>query len=65
MNVAANENLEFPNFSFGGNTNVSNLGQATFTTLRMIPYSHIIRPDLTKVFSRHTVKFGGESGNCS
>jgi hypothetical protein len=60
MNVAANENLEFPNFSFGGNTNISNLGQSTFTTLRMIPYSHIIRPDLTKVFSKHTLKFGGE-----
>ena len=60
MDVAARENLEFPNFSFGGNTNISNLGQATFTKLSMIPYSHIVRPDLTKVFSRHTVKFGGE-----
>ena len=54
------QNLEFPRFNFGGNTNVSALGQATFTTLDMRPYSHIIRPDMTKVFSSHTVKFGGE-----
>lgn len=58
--VAAQQNLEFPNFTFSGNTNLSNLGQATFTTLNFVPYSHIIRPDVTKVFANHTVKFGGE-----
>ncbi|MBC7924537.1 MAG: TonB-dependent receptor, partial [Bryobacteraceae bacterium] len=31
-----------------------------FQTLNMVPYSHIIRPDVTKVFSSHTLKFGGE-----
>jgi hypothetical protein len=58
--VAATTNFEFPRFDFGGNTNLSSLGQATFTTLRFRPSSHILRADLTKVFSKHTVKFGGE-----
>jgi hypothetical protein len=60
QNAAATQNLEFPDITFGGNTNVSKLGQATYTTLNMVPYSHIIRPDVTKVLSRHTIKFGGE-----
>jgi hypothetical protein len=60
QDAAALQNLEFPRFNFGGNTNVSSLGQATFTKLDMRPYSHIIRPDMTKVFASHTVKFGGE-----
>ncbi len=58
--IAALTNFEFPNFSFGGNTSLSNLGQATFTTLRFRPASHILRADLTKVLSKHTIKFGGE-----
>lgn len=59
-NLVATQNREFPNISFGGNTNLSNLGQATFTTLLNRPMSHILRGDLTKVFAKHTVKFGGE-----
>ena len=58
--AAAQQNLEFPDIQFSGNTNVSKLGQATFTTLNFVPYSHIVRPDVTKVFSNHTIKFGGE-----
>jgi hypothetical protein len=58
--VAATTNFEFPRFDFSGNTNLSSLGQATFTTLRFRPSSDILRADLTKVFSAHTVKFGGE-----
>ncbi len=58
--AASTQSLEFPNISFGGNTNLSNLGQATFTTLKQAPYSFIARPDVTKVFAKHTVKFGGE-----
>ena len=53
-------NYEFPNFSFGGNTNLSNLGQATFTTLLNRPMSHIIRGDVTKVLNKHTIRAGGE-----
>ncbi len=60
QDAASQQNLEFPDIQFAGNTNLSKLGQATFTTLNMIPYSHIIRPDVTKVFSSHTIKFGGE-----
>lgn len=60
QNAAAQQNLEFPDIQFAGNTNLSKLGQATFTTLNMVPYSHIVRPDVTKVFSNHTIKFGGE-----
>ncbi len=58
--AAGLSNYEFPNFSFGGNTNLSNLGQATFTTLLNRPSSHIIRGDVTKVFSKHTLRAGGE-----
>ncbi len=59
-NLVAIQNKEFPNISFGGNTNLSNLGQATFTTLLNRPMSHILRGDLTKVLAKHTLKFGGE-----
>ena len=59
-NVAGISNFEFPNFSFGGNTNVSNLGQATFTTLLNRPSAHIVRGDLTKIMGRHTLKAGGD-----
>ena len=58
--VAAVQNFEFPNISFGGNTNLSNLGQATFTTLLNRPMSHIVRADITKVLAKHTLKGGGE-----
>jgi hypothetical protein len=55
--IAGLANYEFPNISVGG---VSNLGQATFTTLLNRPMSHVLRMDLTKVMTRHTVKFGAE-----
>lgn len=58
--VSAVQDFEFPNITFGGNTNISALGQATYTTLRYRPYSHVLRADLTKVKGDHTVKFGGE-----
>jgi hypothetical protein len=58
--VAATSNFEFPRFDFSGNTNLSSLGQATFTTLRFRPSSHILRTDLTKVLTKHTLKFGVE-----
>lgn len=58
--IAAAQNFEFPNISFSGNTNLSNLGQATFTTLLNRPMSHIVRADVTKVLTKHTLKFGGE-----
>lgn len=54
---AATQNLEFPRFNING---LSSLGQNTFTTLRFVPNSHVIRADLTKVASRHTIKFGVE-----
>jgi len=55
--AAAEQNFEFPRTDIGG---VSSLGQATFTTLRIQAYSHDFRYDVTKVFSRHNLKFGGE-----
>jgi hypothetical protein len=57
---AATLGLEFPRFNFGGNTNISPLGQATFTTLKDRPMVHTFRSDLTKVLSKHTLKMGGE-----
>lgn len=59
-NVAALQNFEFPNISYSGNNTLSNLGQATFTTLLNRPMSHIVRGDITKVLTKHTLKFGGE-----
>jgi hypothetical protein len=56
-NQAATQNLEFPRFDIAG---VSSLGQATFTTLRFIPFSHNFRGDVTKVLTRHTLKAGFE-----
>jgi len=58
--IAGISNYEFPNITFGGNTNLSNLGQATFTTLLNRPMSHIIRGDVTKVYAKHTIRAGGE-----
>ena len=58
--IAGISNFEFPNISFSGNNTLSNLGQATFTTLLNRPMSHIIRGDVTKVFAKHTLKVGGE-----
>jgi hypothetical protein len=60
VTAAAEQNLEFPRIDVGGNNGVASLGQATFTTLRIQAYGHDTRADLTKVFSRHTVKTGVE-----
>lgn len=54
---AATQNLEFPRFDIAG---VTSLGQATFTTLRFIPYSHVLAGSATKVLTRHTIKIGAE-----
>ncbi|WP_035957792.1 TonB-dependent receptor [Bryobacter aggregatus] len=56
-NQAATQNLEFPRFDISG---VSSLGQATFTTLRFIPFSHVFAGSVTKVLTKHTIKAGGE-----
>jgi len=53
------DNFEFPQISISGNNAGYSLGQASFTTLLDFPYSHIIRGDVTKVLSRHTLKMGG------
>jgi hypothetical protein len=55
--VAATQNLEFPRFDVAG---VSSLGQNTFTSLRFIPYSHVVAGSATKVLTRHTIKAGAE-----
>jgi hypothetical protein len=59
-NQSAIQGLEFPRFNFGGNTNISSLGQATFTTLKDRDTVHAIRGDLTKIRNNHTFKFGAE-----
>jgi hypothetical protein len=60
IQAASEQNLEFPRIDIGGNNGLSSLGQATFTTLRIQAYSHDMRGDLTKIFSKHIFKFGGE-----
>ena len=52
------DNFEFPQVSISGNSSSYNLGQASYTTLKDIPYSHIWRADLTKVLVKHTLKMG-------
>src|SRR5260370_27768728 len=58
--VAVKTGLEFPRFDFGGNTNISSLGQAKFTTLLDPDLAHDAPADITKVFSKHTIKARGE-----
>jgi hypothetical protein len=60
IQAASEQNLEFPRTDVGGNNGVSSLGQATFTTLRIQAYSHDFRGDVTKILSKHHLKFGGE-----
>lgn len=55
--VATTQALEFPRFNVSG---VTALGQPTYTSLRFVPNSHVVSGSLTKVFSKHTVKFGAE-----
>jgi len=52
------DNYEFPQISASGNSSGYSLGQASYTTLLDRPYSHILRADLTKVLSKHTLKMG-------
>ena len=60
VQAAKEQNIEFPRTDVGGNNGVNSLGQNTFTTLRIQASSHDTRYDVTKVLSRHNVKFGGE-----
>jgi hypothetical protein len=60
FNQASTLGLEFPRFDFGGNTNVSSLGQATFTTLKDRDMVHALRGDLTHIMNNHTLKSGAE-----
>jgi Carboxypeptidase regulatory-like domain len=56
-NEASNYDLEFPRID---TTGLGSLGQATFTSLKFVPNSHIAHADITKVLSRHTLKAGVE-----
>jgi hypothetical protein len=60
VQAASEQNFEFPRTDIGGNNGVSSLGQNTFTKLRIQASSVDTRYDMTKVLSRHTLKFGGE-----
>ncbi len=51
--------FEFPQISVSGNSSTYNLGQASYTSLKDFPSSHIVRGDVTKVLSKHTLKAGG------
>ncbi len=55
--IAALNNLEFPTIS---GTGVSNLGQASFTSLYIKSYAYTFHSDVTKVFNKHTIKAGFE-----
>ena len=59
-NQAATLGLEFPRFNVGGNTNISALGQATFTTLKDRGMGNALRGDVTRIMNNHTIKFGAE-----
>ncbi|HEY3838405.1 MAG TPA: TonB-dependent receptor, partial [Bryobacteraceae bacterium] len=53
------DNFEFPQVSISGNSSSYTLGQASYTTLKDFPYSHILRGDVTKIMGHHTLKMGG------
>ena len=55
--IVALNNSEFPNIA---GTGVANLGQNTFTYLDIKAYAYTARGDISKVFTKHTVKVGGE-----
>lgn len=52
------DNFEFPQISISGNSSSYTLGQASYTTLKDFPYSHILRGDVTKIMGKHTLKMG-------
>ena len=53
--VAALQALEFPRIDVNS---LSSLGQATFTDLIIAPTTHSFDTNVTKILSRHTLKFG-------
>jgi hypothetical protein len=55
------DNYEFPQITINGLGNGSQvLGQSSFTTLKFIPYTYTAHADVTKVFTKHTIKAGYE-----
>ncbi|MEO7142141.1 MAG: TonB-dependent receptor [Bryobacteraceae bacterium] len=55
------DNFEFPQITINGLGSGSQvLGQSSYTSLKFIPYTYTAHGDVTKVFSRHTVKAGYE-----
>jgi hypothetical protein len=60
------QNCEFPQISFSGNTAIAGpnnspaLGQASFTSLKFIPYTYTAHADISKVLTKHTLKAGYE-----
>jgi hypothetical protein len=53
--VAARTAMEFPRFD-----SLASLGTYTYSNLVQSPTSHVLHSDATKIFSRHTLRFGGE-----
>ncbi|MCC7153346.1 MAG: carboxypeptidase regulatory-like domain-containing protein [Bryobacterales bacterium] len=53
--VAARTAMEFPRFD-----GLASLGTYPYSNLVQNPMSHVLQSNLTKIFSRHTLKFGGE-----
>jgi Carboxypeptidase regulatory-like domain/TonB dependent receptor len=52
------DDCEFPQISISGNSSSYTEGSASFTTLKDIPYSHVLRGDITKIMGKHTLKAG-------
>ena len=58
QDAAALEGREFPRMDFSGA--VASLGQSGWTRLFMAPMVHSVPVSVTKILSKHTIKFGGE-----
>jgi hypothetical protein len=56
--AAQPEGIEFPRTEFSGA--VANLGQSGWTRLFMAPMVHDFTGSMTKMLSKHTIKYGGE-----
>ncbi len=52
------DDCEFPQVTMSGNSSSYVEGSASYTTLKDIPYSHVLRGDVTKIMGKHTLKMG-------
>lgn len=58
--VAAQRGLEFPGADVSSNLSITRLGQPGYTRMANFPMNHSLTGSMSKVTSKHTLKWGGE-----